>query len=217
MALPLMALCGALISVLALLALAGRGARTTTLILSGVALSSAAAALVSLVLNLSPNPFAANEITFWMMGSLADRSFRHVSVALPILLLGAVLIWRARKGLDALSFGEETALSMGVNVRRLRLQLILGTACLSGASTAVAGMIGFVGLVIPHLLRRVTGGMPSRLLLPAALGSAALILAADIAVRMILPGRDLKLGVLTALLGTPVFLHMVWKSRGRDA
>lgn len=217
MALPLMALCGAFISVLALLALAGRGARTTTLILSGVALSSAAAALVSLVLNLSPNPFAANEITFWMMGSLADRSFRHVSVALPILLLGAVLIWRARKGLDALSFGEETALSMGVNVRRLRLQLILGTACLSGASTAVAGMIGFVGLVIPHLLRRVTGGMPSRLLLPAALGSAALILAADIAVRMILPGRDLKLGVLTALLGTPVFLHMVWKSRGRDA
>lgn len=217
MALPLMALCGALISVLALLALAGRGARTTTLILSGVALSSAAAALVSLVMNLSPNPFAANEITFWMMGSLADRSFRHVSVALPILLLGAVLIWRARKGLDALSFGEETALSMGVNVRRLRLQLILGTACLSGASTAVAGMIGFVGLVIPHLLRRVTGGMPSRLLLPAALGSAALILAADIAVRMILPGRDLKLGVLTALLGTPVFLHMVWKSRGRDA
>lgn len=217
MALPLMALCGALISVLALLALAGRGARTITLILSGVALSSAAAALVSLVLNLSPNPFAANEITFWMMGSLADRSFRHVSVALPILLLGAVLIWRARKGLDALSFGEETALSMGVNVRRLRLQLILGTACLSGASTAVAGMIGFVGLMIPHLLRRVTGGMPSRLLLPAALGSAALILAADIAVRMILPGRDLKLGVLTALLGTPVFLHMVWKSRGRDA
>lgn len=217
MALPLMALGGALISVLALLALAGRGARTTTLILSGVALSSAAAALVSLVLNLSPNPFAANEITFWMMGSLADRSFRHVTVALPILLLGAALIWRARKGLDALSFGEETALSMGVNVRRLRLQLILGTACLSGAATAVAGMIGFVGLVIPHLLRRVTGGMPSRLLLPAALGSAALILAADIAVRVILPGRDLKLGVLTALLGTPVFLHMVWKSRGREA
>ncbi|RRH72054.1 FecCD family ABC transporter permease [Falsigemmobacter faecalis] len=216
MALPLMALGGALISVLALLALAGRGARTTTLILSGVALSSAAAALVSLVLNLSPNPFAANEITFWMMGSLADRSFRHVSVALPILLLGAMLIWRSRKGLDALSFGEETALSMGVNVRRLRLQLILGTACLSGAATAVAGMIGFVGLVIPHLLRRVTGGMPSRLLLPAALGSGALILAADIAVRIILPGRDLKLGVLTALLGTPVFLHMVWKSRGRD-
>lgn len=217
MALPLMALCGALISVLALLILAGRGARTTTLILSGVALSSAAAALVSLVLNLSPNPFAANEINFWMMGSLADRSFRHVSVALPILLLGAVLIWRARKGLDALSFSEETALSMGVNVRRLRLQLILGAACLSGAATAVAGMIGFVGLVIPHLLRRVTGGMPSRLLLPAALGSAALILAADIAVRVILPGRDLKLGVLTALLGTPVFLHMVWKSQGRDA
>ena len=106
---------------------------------------------------------------------------------------------------------------MGVDLRSLRLKLILGTACLSGAATSVAGMIGFVGLVVPHLLRRATGGMPSRLLLPSAIGGAALILAADIAVRLILPGRDLKLGVLTALIGTPVFLHLIWKSRGREA
>lgn len=217
MALPLAALGGAFLSVFLLVALAGPGARTTTLILSGVALSAAAGAMVSLALNLSPNPFAANEMMFWMMGSLADRSFQHVTVALPFLAAGAALIWSSCKGLDALSLGEETAASMGVDVRRLRLKLILGTACLSGAATSVAGMIGFVGLVVPHLLRRATGGMPSRLLLPSALGGAALILAADIAVRVILPGRDLKLGVLTALIGTPVFLHLIWKSRGREA
>lgn len=217
MALPLSALCGAVLSVLLLLGLAGPGARTTTLILSGVALSAAVGAAVSLVLNLSPNPFAANEVMFWMMGSLADRSMQHVAVALPILALGALLIWSARKGLDALTLGEETAISMGVDLRSLRLKLILGTACLSGAATSVAGMIGFVGLVVPHLLRRATGGLPSRLLLPSAIGGAALILAADIAVRLILPGRDLKLGVLTALIGTPVFLHLIWKSRAREA
>lgn len=217
LALPLAALAGAGLSVLALLALAGPGAGSTTLILSGVALSGASGALVSLVLNLSPNPFAANEVMFWLMGSLADRSFQHLGVALPFLLLGAVLVWQGRKGLDALSLGEETAASMGVNPGRLRLQLILGTACLTGASTAVAGMIGFVGLVVPHVLRRLTGGLPSRLLLPSALGGGALILAADVAVRLLLPGRDLKLGVLTALLGTPIFLHLVWTARGRSA
>lgn len=217
MALPLMALTGAGLAVVLLLVLAGPGAQTSTLILSGVALSAAAGALVSLTLNMVRNPFAANEITFWLMGSLADRSFQHVWLSLPFILLGAGLVWRTRRGLDALALGEETAQSMGLNVRSLRLQLIVGTACLAGAATAVAGMIGFVGLVVPHVLRRVTGGMPSRLLLPSALGGAALILAADIAVRVLLPGRDLKLGVLTALLGTPVFLHLVWKSRGRDA
>lgn len=217
MALPLAALAGALLSVFLLVVLAGPGARTTTLILSGVALSAAAGAMVSLALNLSRNPFAANEVMFWMMGSLADRSFQHVMVALPVLALGAALIWTCRKDLDALSFGEETAASMGIGVRKLRLRLVVGTACLSGAATSVAGMIGFVGLVVPHLLRRATGGMPSRLLLPCAVGGAALILAADIAVRVILPGRDLKLGVLTALIGTPVFLHLIWKSRGHEA
>lgn len=217
LALPGAALTGAAGSVLLLMALAGPGARTTTLILAGVAISAAAGALVSLVLNLSPNPFAANEVMFWLMGSLADRSFAHVAVAAPVLALGAVLVWSGRRGLDALSMGEETAASMGIDLRRLRLKLVLGTACLAGAATAVAGMIGFVGLVVPHLLRRLTGGLPSRLMLPAALGGAALLLAADIAVRLILPGRDLKLGVLTALIGTPVFLHLVWKSRGREA
>ena len=217
LALPLAALTGAAAAVGLLLVIAGPNGSSTTLILSGVALSGAAGALVSLVLNLSPNPFAANEIMFWLMGSLADRSWRHAGLARPFMLCGAWLVWRARRDLDALSLGEETAQSMGVDLPRLRRGLVLGTACLAGSATAVAGMIGFVGLVVPHLLRRLTGGLPSRLLVPAALGGAALILAADVAVRLVLPGRDLKLGVLTALIGTPVFLHLVWQARGRMA
>lgn len=216
LALPVSALIGAGLAVVALLALAGRGASSTTLILSGVALSAASGAMVSLVLNMVRNPFAANEVMFWLMGSLADRSFDHFWLALPFLALGAAIIWRLRAALDALALGEDTAATMGIDLARLRLLLVLATACLSGAATAVAGMIGFVGLVVPHLLRRATGALPSRLLLPAALGGAALLLAADIGVRVLLPGRDLKLGVLTALLGTPVFLHLVWKARGNE-
>lgn len=216
LALPVSALVGAGIAVVALLTLVGRGASSTTLILSGVALSAASGAMVSLVLNMVRNPFAANEVMFWLMGSLADRSFEHFWLALPFLSLGCVIIWKARAGLDALSLGEETAATMGIDVARLRILLVLATACLSGAATAVAGMIGFIGLVVPHLLRRATGAMPSRLLIPSALGGAALLLAADVGVRVLLPGRDLKLGVLTALLGTPVFLHLVWKSRGSE-
>lgn len=214
-AVPMAALAGAASSVLLLLMLAGARAASSTLILAGVALSALSGALVSLVLNLSRNPFAANEVMFWLMGSVTDRSWTHVAITAPILAIGAVLIWRCRRGLDALSLGEETARSMGVNCRTLRLQLVLGCACLAGASTAVAGMIGFVGLVVPHLLRPLTGGLPSRLLLPATLGGGVLLLAADIAARLILPAQDLKLGVLTALIGTPVFLHLVYRARGQ--
>lgn len=213
LSLPAAGLVGAATAVALLLVLAGPGANTTTLILSGIALSAASGALISLVLNLVDNPFAANEVSFWLMGSLADRSMEHVRVSVPFFAIGAWLIWRERSSLDALALGDEAAATMGVDLRQLRFRLVLGTACIVGAATAVAGVIGFVGLVVPHILRPLTNGLPSRLLLPSALGGAALTLAADIAVRVIAPGRDLKLGVLTALIGTPVFLHLVWKSR----
>ncbi|MBS8227026.1 FecCD family ABC transporter permease [Vannielia litorea] len=215
LALPLMALAGAGLAVLAILALAGPRGTALTLILAGVALSALAGALTSLVLNLSPSPYAAAEIVFWMMGSVADRSMTHVALAAPFILGGMALILPLGRGLDALTLGEDAAASMGTRLTRLRLALILGVAASVGAGTAVAGAIGFVGLVVPHLLRPLTGHRPSTLLIASALGGAAMLLAADTATRLILPARDLKLGVVTALVGAPFFFHLVWRLRGR--
>jgi iron complex transport system permease protein len=215
--LPLAALAGAGAAVGLVLMLAGPRGGALTLILAGIAVSALAAALTSLVLNLSPNPFAAQEIVFWLMGSLADRSMRHLWLALPLVAAGAVILARLAGPLDALTLGEEAAASLGVRLSRVRLMLVGGTALVVGASTAVAGAIGFVGLVVPHLLRPWVGGRPGPLLPASALGGAALVLAADIAVRVVLPERDLKLGVLTAIVGAPVFLHLIWRNRRLEA
>ena len=217
LALPVSALAGALVAVLLILTLAGPGGSALALILAGVAISALAGALTSLVLNLSPNPFAANEIVFWMMGSLADRSFAHVGMALPVMAIGWALLGSLGRGLDALTLGEDAAASMGINLATLRLRLVAGVACVVGAATAVAGAVGFVGLVVPHVLRPLVGARPSRLLPAASLGGAAVVLAADIAVRLIAPDRDLKLGVLTALIGAPFFLHLIWRMRRVEA
>ena len=214
LALPLSALLAALIAVAMILTLAGPGGAALTLILAGIAISALASAFTSLVLNLSPNPFAAAEIVFWMLGSLADRSFSPVWLALPFMVVGWVLLGSLGRGLDALTLGEDAAAAMGVRLPRLRLALVIGTAACVGAGTAVAGSIGFVGLVVPHVLRPFVGGQPSRLLWASALGGAAMVLAADIAVRVALPDRDLKLGVLMALVGAPLFLHLIYKTRG---
>lgn len=214
LALPLSALTAALISVGLILLLAGPRGSSLTLILAGIALSALAAALTSLVLNLSPNPFAAAEIVFWMMGALTDRSFTHAWIALPFILLGWALLASLGRGLDALTLGEDAAAGLGVSLPSLRWRLVVGTAACVGAATAVAGAIGFVGLVVPHVLRPFVEGKPSRLLWASALGGAAMVLAADIAVRVLLPERDLKLGVLMALVGAPLFLHLIYKTRG---
>ena len=217
LALPLSALAGAGVAVLLILGLAGPRGGALALILAGVAISALAAAFTSLVLNLSPNPFAAMEIVSWMMGSLADRSMDHVWLAAPFMLLGLAMLLSLGRSFDALTLGEDAAASMGVNLARLRLVLIGGTALAVGASVSVAGSIGFVGLVVPHVLRPLVGAQPSRLLPASALGGAAVVLAADIAVRLIAPDQDLKLGVLTALIGAPFFLHLIWRLRGTEA
>lgn len=213
LALPLAALAGAAVGVGLLMMLAGPRGGSVTLILAGVAISALAGAGTALVLNLSPNPYAANEIVFWLMGSLADRSMLHVALALPPMLLGAVLIWSTGRALNALTLGEAAASAMGVSATALRWRLIAGVALIIGPATAVAGAIGFVGLVVPHVLRPFVGARPSALLTASALGGAILLLAADISVRLILPERDLKLGVLTAIVGAPLFLHLIWKTR----
>ena len=213
LALPFAALLGAGIGVSLLVLLAGPRGGSVSLILAGVAISTLAGAGTTLVLNLAPNPYAANEIVFWLMGSLADRSMQHVLLALPPMAIGAALIWSTARALDALTLGEAAASSLGLSPTSLRLRLIAGVALVVGPATAVAGAIGFVGLVVPHVLRPLVGARPSLLLPASALGGAILVLAADIAVRLILPERDLKLGVLTAIVGAPLFLHLIWKTR----
>lgn len=213
LALPLGGIAGACLAVLLLHLLAGREAGTLSLILAGVAINAFAAALTSLALNLAPNPYAALEIVFWMMGSLADRSLEHVRLVAPIMLLGWLLLLGAGRGLDALTLGEETAVSLGIGLGRLRLLLVLGTALAVGSAVAVAGAIGFVGLVVPHLLRPLVGQQPARLLPASALGGAVLLLAADLAVRLLPTGPELKLGVVTTLVGAPFFLLLLHRLR----
>ncbi|EJM99419.1 iron ABC transporter permease [Phyllobacterium sp. YR531] len=213
LALPLMALAGAVVAVFIVQVLAGKGASVLTIILAGVAVSSLAGAMTSLALNLSPNPFAAMEIVYWMLGSLTDRSMLHVQLAAPFILIGWVFLFSLGRSLDALTLGSDAAASMGVSIKRVQWFAILGTAASVGASTAVSGAIGFVGLIVPHLLRPLVGSQPSKLLPVSALGGASMILAADILVRVIAPGRDLKLGVLTAIVGAPFFLWLVFRTR----
>ena len=208
LALPMLAIGGALLTVLLLQVLAGSSS-TVTLVLAGVAISSLSGALMSLALNLSGNPFAVTEIVFWLLGSLADRSMLHVTLAAPFILLGAVLLLLGARPLDALALGEEAALGMGIDLARLRWLVVLGTALCVGAGVAVSGVIGFVGLVVPHVLRPLVGHRPSALLPVSALGGAVLLLAADIAVRLLSPESELRLGVLTAMIGAPFFFWLV--------
>lgn len=212
-ALPLAALAGSAVAVGLLVLLAGPRGGSLTLILAGIGVSALSGAGVTLVLNLSPNPFAANEAMFWLMGSLTDRSWHHVGIAAPFVLAGMALLATQGRALSALTLGEGAAQSMGFDLTRLRLVVMLGLAATVGASTAVAGAVGFVGLVVPHILRRFVRANPAALLPASALGGAAMVLAADIAVRLILPGRDLKLGVLMALIGAPFFLHLIFRQR----
>lgn len=213
MLLPLGGIAGALCSVLLLYALAGRDCSILTLVLAGIAINALAGALTALALNLSPNPYAALEIFYWLMGSLADRSLDHVGLSFLPMLAGCALLLSCRRGLDALSLGEDTARSLGVNITVLQRKIILGVALSVGAAVSVAGGIGFVGLVVPHLLRPFVGHQPGRLLLASALGGAVLLLAADIVVRWLSGAQELKLGVLTALIGAPFFLGLVLKTR----
>lgn len=212
-ALPVAGITMAFVSVFVLLGIAGRNAGMLLLILAGLAISSLAGAATSLVMNLSPNPFAALEIAFWLLGSLEDRSFRHVILALPFIAAGAVLLMSQRSAFRALSLGEEAAQSLGVNVSRLRLTVILGVALGVGGAVAVTGTIGFIGLVAPHLMRPLIGHDPARLLVPSALTGAALLLAADIAVRIIPSTTDIKVGVLTSIIGVPFFLYLIVRER----
>lgn len=213
LALPLGGLLGAALATLAVFLLAGDRSAPLTLILAGVAISSVAGALTTLALNLAPNPFASVEILFWLLGSLTDRSLVHVWLAAPLIAAGGALLLTTGRSLDALTLGEEAAHNLGVDLARLRILIVAGVALAVGAATAVTGAIAFVGLVVPHLLRPLFAYEPRRLLVASLLGGAALVLAADVTLRLISPYGDLRLGVVTALIGAPFFLWLVLATR----
>lgn len=207
LAAPLLGIAGALAAGAITFALGGRG--TLTLILAGAAVSGLAGAGLSLALNFAPSPYAAYEITTWLLGSLADRDWTELALAAPFMLAGWACLAATARTLDTLTLGEAQAASLGVDLTRARLLALAGTALAVGAATSMTGAIGFIGLIAPHLVRPFVAHQPSRVLLPAATVGALLLLVADIATRIIPTGNELKLGVLTGLVGTPFFFWLV--------
>jgi iron complex transport system permease protein len=205
---------GALAAMLLLALLAGRSASATGFVLAGVLLSSLAGALTALLISLAPNPYALEEMVIWLMGALTDRGMADVRLVWPPMAVALLLLALTGRALDALALGETAARSMGVNLGRLRLLVILGAGIGVGAGVAVTGVVGFVGLIVPHLLRPLAGELPSRLILPSALAGAALLLLADGLVRLVPGPGELKLGVAMALLGAPFFLVLLRRARG---
>jgi iron complex transport system permease protein len=212
LAAPVFGLVGGLITAGAALLLSRRGG-TLALILAGAAVSSMAGAGVSVALNLAPNPYAAYEIMTWLMGSLHDRSWDQVKLAAPFIGVGGVLLGLTAPALAALALGEVQAESLGVDVGRTRLLALFGTAMGVGAATAVAGAIGFVGLIAPHIVRPFVGHDPGRTLLPATLAGATIVTCADIATRVIRFGPEIQLGVFISVIGAPFFLWLVLQVR----
>jgi len=213
LAMPLAGLAAASLAMVGLLLLAGRRPPPATLILAGLAINALVGALTWLALALAPSPFAAAEALTWLMGTLDAASMQDVWLVVPFALFAAVMLVPLSRGLDALSLGDETATTLGARPERVRLLVVAGVAAGTGAVGAVVGALAFVGLVVPHALRPLVGVRPGALLVPSMLGGAILTLAADLVLRVGLSDVRLQLGVLTSLLGAPVFLWLVMRVR----
>ena len=211
--LPLFALAGAAGAMGLLTLIAGRSGSVMLFTLAGMMIASLAGALMSLAISLSPTPFAMSEIVTWLMGALTDRSWNDVLFAVPLTLAGIAVLMVAVRALDALSLGDAAARSLGVDPRRLQLLMVAGVGLTVGAGVAAAGIIGFVGLIVPHLLRRFTDRRPSSLIVPSALAGALLLLVADCLCRVLPLASELRLGIALSLLGAPFFLGLLLQMR----
>lgn len=211
--LPISAIIGALIATALIAAAAVRTSSVVTLILVGVGLSSFAGAAMSLLLNISPTPFSLADMINWTLGSVANRSFDDIALAAPFLAAGFLILWMSRRGLSALTLGEEAASGLGVNLRRQRILVVLGAGLATGASVSIAGAIGFVGIVAPHIVRPFVRHDPARSLLPSALLGGIFLILADIAVRILPTQTELKLGVVAAIFGAPAFIWIAMQRR----
>ena len=210
---PLFAMSGALLATLILLLVTTRDSSVLMLILVGIGISSLATALISLVMNLSASPMTIRDMVMWMLGSLENRTMRDLWMAGPFILIGWIMMIGTGQGLNALSVGEETAQTMGINLRWLKLRIVIGAALSVGAAVSICGAIGFIGLVVPHIVRALISREPGAILIPSALMGALLLTLADILTRLPLAGSPLRLGVVTALIGAPCFLYIIFHTR----
>jgi len=211
--LPLSAILGALAATSLLAMAAIRIKSVVTLILLGVGLSSFSAAAMSLLLNLAPNPFSLSDMINWLLGSVANRSFDDLKISVPFIAAGLAILFASRRGLSALTLGEEAAIGVGLNLRYQRIAVVLGAGLATGAAVALAGAIGFVGIVAPHLVRPVVNHDPARSLAPSALLGGLVLVVADIGVRLLPTSTELKLGVVAALIGAPAFVWIAIQRR----
>lgn len=210
---PLFAIGGALAATLALFFLGARRLSTTRLILVGVGLSSFAGAMISLLMNLAPNPFVLSDLVNWLFGSVANRSLEDALRVGPFLAIGFGLMMTSGRALAVLGLGEDTAASLGADLGRLRSVVIAGAALMVGASVALAGAIGFVGVVAPHLARPLVGGEPGRAIAPAALIGGAILALADLIIRLLPFQQEMKLGLVAAFVGAPGFVWIAARTR----
>jgi len=216
-ALPIFSIVGALIATSILAFTAIRTQSVVTLILVGVGISSLSAAFMSLLMNMAPNPFALSDMINWMLGSVANRSMDDVLLSAPFMLLGFAILFLTRHGLSALTLGEETASGLGLNLARQRLFVVVGAGLATGASVSIAGAIGFVGIVAPHLVRPFVQYDPARSILPSALLAGVFLAVADILIRIAPTQNELKLGVVAALIGAPAFIWIaIHRGRTND-
>ena len=216
-ALPIAAIIGALTATAVITIAALRTQSVVTLILIGVGLSSFAGAAMSLLMNLAPNPFSLSDMINWMLGSVANRSFDEIRLAAPFIIAGGLILLATRRGLSALTLGEEAASGIGLDLRRQRIATVVGAGLATGGAVALAGAIGFVGIVAPHIIRPFAGHDPARSLIPSALLSGLILVVADIFVRLIPTSSELKLGVVAALIGAPAFVWIAMQRRaGND-
>lgn len=211
--LPMFALTGAALGMAALALLAGRSGSLILFTLAGVILSSLTGAMTSLLISLAPTPFATSEIVTWLMGALMDRSWDDVKLAAPLSLAGMLILLQCGRSLDALTLGDTAARSLGIDMVRLQGMLVLAIGLCVGTSVAVAGIIGFVGLVVPHLVRPLVGHQPSALLVPSALAGALLVVTADCVVRILPSVSEVRLGIAMSVLGAPFFMALLFKMR----
>lgn len=209
--LPLFSIFASCMGFCLLFACIRRGWYGPRLILIGLSLSAFAGALCTLILNLVNSPYAFFEILFWLFGSYAEHSLGEITCILPFVIGGCLLFYKLGPDLDTLSFGDDVAMTMGTSITTTTTLLVFATVLSVGSSVALTGSIGFIGLITPHILRPMMGERPSRLLTPSGLLGASLSLLADTVVRLLPTNVEVKVGVVTALIGIPVFIHILFR------